>query len=352
MNNLSDFYQYVINTSIQSYKENNIYGNWDYQRFSIDDPGFCKNIAYEVNAFQVVCERLYAAYRRLEDEYSRRLFLSYLCYRIVGHTAIIIQTDYGVRLLASAYSRHEKYVVSDYPMRTFQGNPLKHYDFSMYGNRYVVDCDGLEYILGRGQYYYRRDGIEVCPEYGDFVIDGGACLGDTACVFSNSVGDEGRVYCFDPVFDHCKLLEYNINQFSHKNCLIFESGLSDLSKTAASYASHGRHMPGLRIAEQDDKYGTIAIDDLVRDGLLDKVDYIKLDIEGSELRALKGASNAIELFRPKMAISLYHRYADLFEIIEYLSAKHPFYSFFLDHYTIHAEELVLYCAPMSREDGK
>jgi hypothetical protein len=67
-----------------------------------------------------------------------------------------------------------------------------------------------------------------------------------------------------------------------------------------------------------------------------------MDVEGFELKALKGASSTIAKFRPKLAISLYHKPEDFFEIPIYLKSYYPFYRLYLDHYTIHAEETVLY----------
>jgi hypothetical protein len=78
---------------------------------------------------------------------------------------------------------------------------------------------------------------------------------------------------------------------------------------------------------------------------IDKINFLKLDVEGAELESLRGARDSIQRFKPKLAISLYHKPGDLFEIILYIKDKFPFYSCYLDHYTIHAEETVLYCRP-------
>ena len=67
-----------------------------------------------------------------------------------------------------------------------------------------------------------------------------------------------------------------------------------------------------------------------------------MDIEGSELDALKGAEHSLRRWRPKLALSLYHRPEDLFSIPLWLDSLDCGYSFFLDHYSIHTEETVLY----------
>jgi hypothetical protein len=44
-------------------------------------------------------------------------------------------------------------------------------------------------------------------------------------------------------------------------------------------------------------------------------------------------------------VSLYHKPNDLFEIVAFVKENFPFYSMYIDHYTIHGEETVLYCKP-------
>lgn len=49
--------------------------------------------------------------------------------------------------------------------------------------------------------------------------------------------------------------------------------------------------------------------------------------------------------QPKLAISLYHKIGDFFEIPLFLKEHFPFYKFYLDHYTIFGEETVRYATP-------
>jgi Methyltransferase FkbM domain len=86
-----------------------------------------------------------------------------------------------------------------------------------------------------------------------------------------------------------------------------------------------------------------SIDALVNSKKLPKMQYIKLDVEGAELESLRGARESIRRFRPKLAVSLYHKPNDLFELILYVASNFPFYKCHIDHYTIHMEETVLYC---------
>ena len=58
--------------------------------------------------------------------------------------------------------------------------------------------------------------------------------------------------------------------------------------------SHSRKLP------------VVPLDDLVSELQLEKVDFIKMDIEGAERRAIKGATETITRFRPRLAIAAYH----------------------------------------------
>lgn len=68
-----------------------------------------------------------------------------------------------------------------------------------------------------------------------------------------------------------------------------------------------------------------------------------MDIEGAELDALKGAEKTIEQFRPKLAISLYHKREDLYEIPIWIKSIMPNYKMYLRHYANKQWDLVLYC---------
>jgi FkbM family methyltransferase len=182
--------------------------------------------------------------------------------------------------------------------------------------------------------------VAIAPAPGDAVIDGGACTGDTAAVFSNAVGPTGHVYSFDPVADHLKILEHNTKQFSYRNVTVMPYGLSDQNIFAEPIVLHG-YAPGF--SSRDERVPLRSIDFLVKHNEIARIDFLKLDVEGAEMASLRGAKESIQRFKPKLAISLYHKPNDLFEIILHIKREFPFYTCYVDHYTIHAEETVLYC---------
>ena len=82
-----------------------------------------------------------------------------------------------------------------------------------------------------------------------------------------------------------------------------------------------------------------AIDNVVKD---ERVTFIKMDVEGSELKSLMGARNTIIKNHPRLAICAYHKPEDLYELPEYILSLVPEYKLLLRHYCSREWETVLY----------
>ncbi len=344
-NTSQDFYNQLLVKSIAALKLNTFLDNFDEKRFNFDGNDHSKTFnaaerAFYFDWFVKNYESLFSAYSVLCDESSKRLYLYLIAYRLAGHFSVRLPVDFSNRSQEFAqYKSHEKSTPSSLALSGMFGK-LKHFDFQYKGDRYVVDCLGLEDYLFRGQYFYSKNGVTVAPNLADTVIDGGACTGDTAAVFSNAVGADGSVFCFDPVADHLTILEENARQFTHTNVTIMPYGLSDKNVIAEPIVlSH--YAPGF--SSGNARVPFRSIDYLVDTKEIQKIDFIKLDVEGAELDGIRGARKSIQRFKPKLAISLYHKPNDIFELILHIKDKFPFYTCYLGHYTIHAEETVLYC---------
>jgi hypothetical protein len=67
-----------------------------------------------------------------------------------------------------------------------------------------------------------------------------------------------------------------------------------------------------------------------------------MDIEGSEVAALQGASMIVRDFKPRLAISAYHRPDDLWTIPEIIRKTNPKYKIFFGHHSPMQWESVYY----------
>lgn len=80
------------------------------------------------------------------------------------------------------------------------------------------------------------------------------------------------------------------------------------------------------------------------------VGFIKLDIEGQEKNALRGAQQIIQRDRPLLAVCVYHRPGDMLDLMTYLHDLVPEYRFYLRHYSQIHYETVLYAVDPTRKD--
>ena len=74
----------------------------------------------------------------------------------------------------------------------------------------------------------------------------------------------------------------------------------------------------------------------------DKVTFIKMDIEGSEREALRGATTVIKRDKPRLAICIYHSPEDLYEIPFWIKFIVPEYKIYIRHHSDTGSETVVY----------
>jgi FkbM family methyltransferase len=115
--------------------------------------------------------------------------------------------------------------------------------------------------------------------------------------------------------------------------------------TTMRFESNGKS--GSRISSDgDDLITVIRPDDIFYD--LD-FNYIKMDIEGNELEALKGLKRIITVHAPHLAISVYHKPMDLWEIGLFLHKNFPDrYKFYLRTYGYQSFDSVLHAIPINK----
>lgn len=95
------------------------------------------------------------------------------------------------------------------------------------------------------------------------------------------------------------------------------------------------------VSEQRGEYiiQTAVLDEMVYD---QKPTYIKMDIEGAEQEALKGCRKIIQTYKPKLAICIYHKPDDLFEIPAMIKEMNPQYKLYVRQYADAWYDTVLY----------
>jgi len=132
---------------------------------------------------------------------------------------------------------------------------------------------------------------------GDYVIDGGAFRGETAIWFISKGAT--KVYAFEPDSYNFSLLVENIKRDKLEDKIIpIQMILSDRNGIFPLYETRTSGSISLKGGNKTVKSTTL--DSFIEEERLGKLDFIKLDVEGSELEVLKGAIETIKKFRPKM----------------------------------------------------
>lgn len=294
-------------------------------------------------------------YHLLRDDYSRQMLLDILRFRILGgrHVKLPLNDE---SFWAEYHSVDARFLKK---RRTVENGQA--WDFHLYelpeerGGPVALHSNamGVLQTFLLEQYAYRRADPPIRARQGDVVIDGGGCWGDTALYFAAQVGARGEVYCFEFEPHNLEVLRQNLalNPRLEGVVKIVPNAMWDESDQALGYDPNG---PATTVALGQEgqpagaQVATLSIDDLVGRQSLAKVDFIKMDIEGAELSALKGAEQTLRDFRPTLAISVYHRPDDLVAIPDYLEGLGLGYEFFLDQFTIYGGETVLFARPAPR----
>jgi len=205
----------------------------------------------------------------------------------------------------------------------------------------VWDGDLTAYFSLR-QYFFDRGGVRIQPDRGDVVLDLGACLGDPTLGFAAAVGRSGRVFAFEPMPVFQEVMRSNVERNPQLAARIelVERAVSSTSDQPVRLVDAG---PGSRMsADGTVEAMTVSVDDFVRANGLERVDFIKMDVEGAEQLALKGSAHSIASHQPKLAICAYHEPDDLWQIPLVIARLNPGYRLYLDHYSNHLEETVIY----------
>jgi len=177
----------------------------------------------------------------------------------------------------------------------------------------------------------------------EIIVDGGAFDGDTVNLFKKELSSFRYIYAFEPDEENFNKLT---KQFSNeKNVVIEQKALWNEDKVL--YVKHDSLSDGL--SSYVEESGKVPIDAVKLDSYFkgkEPPTFIKLDIEGSEIQAIYGSREIILHSTPKLAISIYHKPSDLWDIP--LILKGMFgdrYDFFLGHHESTWQETVLYCKP-------
>ena len=308
---------------------------------------FIKKCYLSKNIFRILGKLKYISqiYELLEDEYSKSILIRVLSGRIFGFGNIVV-SPYTNILLKNNKFFFKKIIVPNqgldvekYKLKLFNLRPIG-YPINLYNDNQTIFS-----IFYLQQYRYNHKNV-IGAEEGDFVLDAGSCWGDTALYFATKVGSIGKVFSFE--FLERNLIIFNENLNLNQNLKhiieITKHPIWKESNRTINYYEDGVcgvvSLNRKKLLSQ--KLSTISIDDFIKEKNLTKIDFIKMDIEGAEIAALLGAKETLMKFKPKLAISIYHKFEHYYKIPYFINSLNLNYKFYLDHFSLGPAETILF----------
>jgi FkbM family methyltransferase len=145
-------------------------------------------------------------------------------------------------------------------------------------------------------------------------LDCGAYIGDSAIVFEKFFNPR-KIYAFEPDKENYASLLETVKLNNLKKVIPIKMGVGAFENTANFLLHHS--LSRVTNNDSDIKIEVTTIDKYVSERNLD-VGLIKMDVEGFELDALKGAVETIKHFKPVLSISIYHNAEQFINVIKFV----------------------------------
>ena len=184
------------------------------------------------------------------------------------------------------------------------------------GRRWIVGSATHGCWLGSYEFETQRAFARLVRR-GDVVYDLGANVGFYTLLGARLAGGAGAVYSFEPLPRNLEFLRKHVAMNALKNCFVMDAAVVDrdgemqLDGSAAPATAH--LVEGGNFAVR-----VVSLDSLVERGEIRPPNVMKIDVECSEVKALRGAVRTIETFRPRILLATHNRelHAECVEFLE------------------------------------
>lgn len=210
--------------------------------------------------------------------------------------------------------------------------------FAILNNWYNSDFETLKTSNETNYLHYFDADIVKCSKE-EVIVDLGAYIGDTVIDYLNTYGTDNykKIYCYEITDESFEYLKHNLSYYPNiefiKKAVGDEIGNLYINKSSVDSSANKVSDLG------EDVIHITTLDDDIKE----PITMIKMDIEGYEQKALKGAKNHIVNDHPKLLISVYHNHEDLWKIPKMIDEMSDTYKFYLRYYgnNIFPTEIVL-----------
>ena len=204
---------------------------------------------------------------------------------------------YGRIIKKVAHSR----IASIEPLQNIHKAIVKHSssDFVMIGENkiYLDQNDSLRLSIHGSHEPFETELLSKWIKESDYVLDLGANIGYFTLIMSKLVGDSGKVFSFEPSMDNFEILKKNIKVNNCNNVIIENMAVGNKNGEIKLYLSDNQSMHTLYentiSTNRSVTVPIIKLDDYYNKKSINKINVIKMDVEGAELDTLRGMSNIL-----------------------------------------------------------
>ncbi len=157
----------------------------------------------------------------------------------------------------------------------------------------------------------------------ELYLDLGAYNGDTALEFIEATANYHSIIAVEPDSRNFKKLISNTNGYKGINCI--NAAISDKNGVMEISLQHGRGITG---TAKKTEINCTTIDTICENF---SPTFIKMDVEGNEMRAIEGGKRTISQLYPRLKLAAYHNSSDIFEIPLKIKEIAPEYRVYLRH---------------------
>jgi len=152
--------------------------------------------------------------------------------------------------------------------------------------------------------------VKTFIKRGDVVLDIGANIGYYSVIMSKLVGEKGKVVSFEPTRHYRDVLEKNIKINKLTNVQVYKFGLSNRKQEleiSIGDSSATLHEPQETIINKKrEMIQLYSLDECINELDIDRIDFIKIDVDGHESAFLEGAIKSIEQYNPIILLEVNH----------------------------------------------
>ena len=165
---------------------------------------------------------------------------------------------------------------------------------------YLDSKDSLGLAINPNHEYEETIMIKQQIKKGNNVIDIGANIGYFTLLFAKLVGPDGKVFAFEPDPTNFSILKKNIEVNNYNNVILSQKAISDKTEPTKLFLckfSNGMHRTyDSNLCDKSLDIESVTLDDFLNQiNFSGKIDFIKIDTEGSEIKVLKGIEKIIEM---------------------------------------------------------